>query len=135
MSTKQERMLKRIEKHGENLSIIFPERTVHDPIELCKKLRRLESKASRVALDLCNGDTDQDSADAAFEKLEHAVNAVLGFARSDVPVFINRDPRGYALKIESEWTKVNAPRLYCDWGGYGIIAPDLTPEGSINIIE
>ena len=59
MSTQQERMTKRIRKHGENLSIIFPERTVHDPIDLCKKLRRLEAKASRVALDLCNGDTDR----------------------------------------------------------------------------
>ena len=65
MSTQQERMTKRIRKHGENLSIIFPERTVHDPIDLCKKLRRLEAKASRVALDLCNGDTDQDSKDDA----------------------------------------------------------------------
>ena len=128
MSTKQERMLKRIEKHGENLSIIFPERTVHDPIDLCKKLRRLEAKASRVALDLCNGDMDQATADEAFLKLEHAVNAVLGFARSDVPVFINRDPRGYALKIESEWVHDNAPRLHHDWGGYGILAPDFSEE-------
>ena len=133
--TKHERMMKRIQKHGENLGIIFPERSIHNPIQLCKKLRQLERKAQKVALDLCNGDIEQAAADEAFQVIEYAVNAVLCFARSDVPVFINRDPRGYALKIESEWTKINAPRLYCDWGGYGIIAPDLTLEGSINIIE
>lgn len=33
---------------------------------------------------------------------------------------------GYALKIHSEWTAKNAPDLHRDWGGYGIIAPDLT---------
>lgn len=44
-----------------------------------------------------------------------------------VPVIINRDPRGYALKIDDAWF-VNAVRganLHTDMGGYGIIAPEI----------
>jgi len=42
-----------------------------------------------------------------------------------VPVVINRDPRGYALKIEDEWFKDHDVRIHKDWGGYGILAPDF----------
>jgi hypothetical protein len=42
-----------------------------------------------------------------------------------VPVYVNRDARGYALKIKDEWMRDNRVTLYSDWGGYGIIAPDL----------
>ena len=128
MTTKHERMMERIQKHGGHLCIIFPERTIADPVKLCKRLRQIEAKASKVALDLCNGVTDQDTADAAFQEIEYEVNGVTGFARSGVPVFINRDPRGYALKIESEWTLEHAFKMFRDWGGYGIIAPDLTND-------
>ena len=128
MSTKHERMMKRIKKHGEHLGIIFPERSIHEPVKLCKTLRKLERRAAAVALALCNGGVEQAVADEAFQAIEHEVNAVLGFARSDVPVFVNRDPRGYALKIESEWVHDNAPRLHHDWGGYGILAPDFSEE-------
>lgn len=51
-----------------------------------------------------------------------------------VPVFINRDPRGYALKIDDEWLRkmrdnpntVHLASIERDWGGYGIIAPEIT---------
>ena len=47
-----------------------------------------------------------------------------------VPVFVNRDPRGYALKIDDEWMRARQEvRLATDWGGYGILAPDLREEG------
>jgi hypothetical protein len=39
-------------------------------------------------------------------------------------VFINFDPRGCALKIKSE--AVEGVKIYKDWGGNGIIAPDLS---------
>lgn len=54
-----------------------------------------------------------------------------------VPVFLNRDPRGYALKIDDQWIRDRATRistngetypLHTDWGGYGIIAPDLSED-------
>jgi hypothetical protein len=43
------------------------------------------------------------------------------------PIFFNRDPRGYALKIPSEWMHAHPEvSLHRDWGGYGILAPDLS---------
>ncbi len=42
-----------------------------------------------------------------------------------IPVFINRDPRGYALKINDEWMRANNAKLETDWGGYGLIAPEI----------
>ena len=49
-----------------------------------------------------------------------------------VPIFINRDPRGYALKIKSEYMAgagwIAQWALMRDWGGYGIIAPEITGD-------
>ncbi len=42
-----------------------------------------------------------------------------------VPVFINRDPRGYALKINDEWMTEHDAKLEKDWGGYGLLAPEI----------
>jgi hypothetical protein len=47
-----------------------------------------------------------------------------------VPVFLNGDPRGYALKIESGWMREqNEFRLHSDMGGYGILAPEIGKDG------
>jgi len=48
--------------------------------------------------------------------------------RAVVPVRLNRDPRGYALKIDDAWMREHNVALHRDWGGYGIIAPDLTED-------
>lgn len=45
-----------------------------------------------------------------------------------VPVFLNSDPRGYALKILSEYVAKHELSIHRDWGGYGILAPDLTED-------
>lgn len=45
-----------------------------------------------------------------------------------VPVFINRDPRGYALKIREIWMRNYSGNLHRDWGGYGILAPEITGD-------
>ena len=49
-----------------------------------------------------------------------------------VPVFINLDPRGYALKIDDEWMREHKQplgHLHQDWGGYGILAPEIGKDG------
>ena len=171
------RQYEAIRAHGENLLAIFPNAVERDPVALCKKLRRLESKASRITTDYCNGDFDAgengEKLDAALDAIMAKVNALLGnvheyqpktgarctcrpgIARDNcaacegtgwkidfaairnrpalVPVFINRDPRGYALKIESDWMetyarKAGGDRITQDWGGYGIIAPEITGD-------
>ena len=43
-------------------------------------------------------------------------------------LFINGDARGYALKIEDKVmiSDYKETGLYKDWGGYGILAPEIT---------
>jgi hypothetical protein len=48
--------------------------------------------------------------------------------RANNIIFANGDPRGYALKIRSEYVKNNNLDIHRDWGGYGIIAPDLRED-------
>lgn len=49
--------------------------------------------------------------------------------RAVVPIRVNRDPRGCGLKIPEWWMTKNRPALAGDWGGNGLIAPDLTEDG------
>ena len=136
MSTKKQRQAEQIKVHGENLLAIFPNATERDPIALCKKLRRLEAKAQAIALRLCNGPEypgGYDEVDALTGAILAKVNAILGnTGKNPVPVFINRDPRGYALKIKSEYMAgagwIAQWALMRDLGGYGIIAPEITGD-------
>lgn len=127
MKTKKEIMYDRITAHGETLNKIFETGT--DPVKLCKKLRRIELEANRRATQYCNGDITTDDWEGIAPLLLAKVEKALKFTSKGVPVFINSDPRGYALKISSEWvTGYNSKaekRIYSDWGGYGIIAPDF----------
>lgn len=117
--------------HGRNLLAIFPGAIERDPAKLCKRLRKLEREAAAIGLRLCNGPQyEEGEADKLCAIVLGKVNALLGNS-AEVPVFVNRDPRGYALKIEDGWMYHNTAgrnpmRLHMDWGGYGIIAPDLT---------
>jgi len=136
MSTKKQRQAEQIKAHGENLLHLFPRATERDPIKLCKKLRRMEAKAQEIALRLCNGPEfpgGDDEVDALTGAILEKVNAILGNSGPDaVPVFVNRDPRGYALKIKSEYMAgagwIAQWALMRDWGGYGIIAPEITGD-------
>jgi len=119
-------MYERIRRHGEQLQAIFPDAAETDPVLLCKKLRILEGKAGRAAVDYCNGDTTMEQWEQFTEKMLDKVDNLLQFRKTGTPVFVNGDPRGYALKIKSEWMHETRAQLHRDWGGYGIIAPDLT---------
>ena len=117
-------MENRINQHAENLSAIFP--NAHKQgMDLCKWLRRKESIANRMATDWCNGDLSAKDWEAASANILQSVNEVLGNDPATVPVFVNGDARGYTLKIKDEWARENAVGIYRDWGGYGILAPDL----------
>ena len=93
---------------------------------LCRKLRRLEARANRLALRQCNGPAlTEDAHNTAQDAILADVLALLG-SRPNTRIFINTDPRGYAIKIESE--DARTLDITRDLGGYGIIAPDLTVE-------
>lgn len=120
-----------IERHGRNLLAIFPEATEKDPVKLCKRLRALENRGYTLALRLCNGPEfpGEEDADKIGDAILAKVDALLRFGLAGVPVFLNRDPRGYALKIQDNYMRTlqetTNVRLETDWGGYGIIAPEI----------
>lgn len=128
---RKQRQAEQILKHGLDLQRIYPDtkRVDHNgfpfgPVSLCKSLHRIEVKAHRYAEQLCNGpeisEKDQEKIEARLLK---RVNEILGAGPA---VFINTDPRGYALKIETEAAKTLD--IYKDWGGYGIICPEFTGD-------
>jgi len=129
--TKQERvdMYNSINRHGEKLLKLFPNAKQQDPVKLCKSLRRYEGKAERVTVALCNGDMALEEGDCQLQKLHYKVRLLLGGNGAETRwIFINQDPRGYALKIDSDDSKIQEFDLYRDLGGYGILAPDFTPN-------
>lgn len=104
--------------HGEHLLAIFPSATERDPLALCRKLRRIERRAHKAAEAACNHQAGADAWPRERARAREAANALLGTYR----VWVNGDPRGYALKVDLR----DGEALCSDWGGNGIIAPDLT---------
>jgi hypothetical protein len=122
-STKKQRMYDRIRKHGIALIDFFKLPASTDPVLLCKKLFQLENKMTDSNTRLCNGYIDQAQADQDEEAVARRLKTVLKDAKRTIKIVINRDPRGYALKIEEP-----TAFYHRDMGGYGIIAPDLRSE-------
>lgn len=104
-TSRKERQAVQIFNHGRNLIRLFNLPDGTDPLLLCKKLRRLEKQAHQLKVD-----------------------GLLNFHKQGIPVFINRDPRGYALKIQEDWVYSHGANIYRDWGGYGIIAPEYNGD-------
>lgn len=123
-------------RHGKALLRAFPDATEKDPVALCRKLRRLENAMNRHATNLCNLPDYQPIWEAEKVKAGKRLLAILGKTNLE-HVFFNSDARGYTLKIDDDWTrkyneiertKSDCLVLYTDFGGYGVIAPDLTNE-------
>ena len=127
-ANKKIEMYARIKKHGEDIKKIFslPADTEH--IKLCKSLRRLETQAQTIHETHGNGYYEVAARQEAvlIVKLKNLLmpngtpEEFLKFG-----IFLNTDPRGYALKIPDEIVKKNAWTIHKDWGEYGIFAPDL----------
>lgn len=120
-------MYAQIEKHGYNLNAIF--QTKFDNITLCKKLRILEGKIDLLTTDYCNTGNDHEQA------INKHLNSVKLILTGDTPntaaldaIFVNHDPRGYALKLKDTFVRENNISIDRDFGGYGILAPDYSPN-------
>ena len=121
--TNKKEMYRQIEKHGENLKVIFKLSNDIDPVKLSKQLFRLENKAHRLAEDDYNG----RDVSAEVEKVIKSVCKVLNLKNiNDFKIFWNNVPRGYALKIDDEFVFKNKLEIHRDWGGNGILAPDFS---------
>jgi len=124
--TDKEKMHNDIKKHGEQLNNIF--HTEFGPVELCKKLFRIENKVHTWSEYYCNGNINMEQWESTQNRALKQLDKILNFKVKNIPVFINGDPRGYALKIDDEYVRENNLEVHRDWGGYGILAPDFTPD-------
>ena len=118
----------RINAHGQRLKNIFKLDPNIDPVKLCKQLFRLENKAHKLAEDYCNGIIYADDYDVKTIQILKKVCKILNIPYEANRVFVNGDPRGYALKFTSRYSKYLRScniNIHQDWGGYGIIAPDF----------
>jgi len=122
---KQDRMYQRIHEHGMNLKAAFC--IDGDPLDICRKLHRIELKVHKLAEDYCNGLIDSEKWEIESEKARGRVSDIIGAKYLPV-IRINGDPRGYALKIDDTYIRENAIKIYRDWGGYGILAPEFDGE-------
>ena len=136
--------LEAVRRHGETLLAAFPNATEKNPVALCKKLRRIETAVARPILDYTNGDNGitQDRLDHETAMAVIRVGNLFGLDKHGIAlagIFVNRDPRGYALKLDNEssgwfedWQQARReqgkPALHTDMGGYGIIAPALNQD-------
>ena len=126
--TMRERMMADIKRHGERLLALYPNAVERDPVKLCKKLFAVEREARHYTTDYCNGVIQPDEDYANIRELD---GKFLGMARAILgdggrAIIINHDPRGCALKIDSD--DMAGVDLYRDMGGYGIIAPKFDGE-------
>ncbi|MCP3975942.1 MAG: hypothetical protein GY720_15785 [bacterium] len=111
---------KAIRAHGEDLQRIFPAAAGDDPLTLCKRLRRVETEAHHDATQNCNVGMPEGWRD----RHEGRAQRLLG--DTEGRIWVNGDARGYALKMDLR----EGERLATDWGGYGLIAPEIGPEGN-----
>lgn len=81
----------------------------------------------RVCLDYTNGERGVTLDQWEVEKDRTRLELVKIFGKLPTGVFINGDPRGYMLKLDSE--KVTIPEgMYKDWGSDGILAAMIEEE-------
>lgn len=125
---KKQKMNEQILHHGFRLIEIFDLSPFPEtyPVKLCKSLRRIENKVHRAAEDYCNGTIDGDEMDKVSGRALDSLDRLLGFRNRRIPVIINQDPRGYALKISDKYVREYNIDIYRDLGGYGILAPDFS---------
>ena len=127
-ANKKIEMYARIKKHGEDIKKIFSLPASTDPIKLCKSLRRLETKAQRIQ-DIHGSGKYEEAAKEEAQLINKLKNLLMPDSTPEeflkFGIFLNTDPRGYALKIPDDIVKQNNWTIHKDWGEFGIIAPDL----------
>lgn len=104
-----------------------------DGKKLSLKLFKLEQIANKAATNYCNGEIEHFQYEDIVNPIEDKVKLL--FNQQLKGFFVNSDPRGYSLKIQDSTFKElyrEKTGLTSDWGGYGILSPDLTPDAFRN---
>ncbi len=129
--TKAEKRVNELQtRQGERLLAIFPAAKEFTPWALYRAVRELERRAHKLAEDQCNRPLSSSYITRMEDAIESALDEILEYRAAKVPIFLNGDPRGYALKISDEYVRKNKLDIHTDWGGYGILAPDFEEDGS-----
>jgi hypothetical protein len=123
--TKKQHREESIYRHGVRLKAIFKLPIERGAVDLYKTLHRLEAEAHRLAERECNEQLPEGYSERKTASILKRLDAILGFKTAGVPVFVNGDPRGYALKIEDAYVKEHSLEIERDWGGYGLLAPEF----------
>lgn len=110
-------------KHYNELKKIFPNIKEKDPLKACRYLRKIENIITKISTFDCNGLGDTERNDNVMERLFKDIKEYL--QDKDNILYLNTDPRGYALKIRDEVMREKRYTLHIDMGGYGIIAPEF----------
>lgn len=119
MKENKEYVIRERARHHEALKAMMPDDSTLSGLAVWRKLRHIEGKAARLALKMCNGpEVSEDEKDRIDAQCTAAVEKLFG--RKLPGLFINHDPRGYALKLEPG--SVPFP-LVRDWGNCQILAP------------
>lgn len=119
MKTNKEYVIRERARHHEALKAMMPADSTLSGLAVWRKLRRLEGKASRLALQICNGpEVSEEEKERIDAQITVGVEKIFG--RPLPGFFINHDPRGYALKLEAGSVPY---ALHEDWGRYQILAP------------
>jgi hypothetical protein len=90
-------------------------------------LVRMENTISKLSLAQCNdADFDISLLDRSIEVAKQKFGDMFPDLSNDL--YINTDPRGYALKIDDKAMqsgKYDVCKLDRDWGGYGLLSPQI----------
>lgn len=135
--TKAEHRKTQLERHYKSLEKLALLCGIDNPDgkKLSSKLRLIEQSAHRDAEAYCNGDIDMELWEKREEEYITEVQKL--FNNKLEGFFVNGDPRGYALKIDDNYLrpkeaagngKYKDTELQTDWGGYGILAPEITGD-------
>lgn len=93
-------------------------------------LFKAENDTSKRAEQYCNGECPEGD----WIACKIVTNILIEDALGKLPpgFFVNSDPRGYALKIDNESPEgkalIDAVGLQTDWGGYGLLSPEITGD-------
>lgn len=122
---------KTIAAHMARLAAFFPKVEEGDAQALYKLLRALEKRSGKLAEAMCNTPLSETIIDRQRARILDELDRILDYRAAGFAgdVFLNLDPRGYALKINDakmrELWESRQIRIESDWGGYGIIAPEF----------
>jgi hypothetical protein len=118
--------INKLRKHYSQLRPIYKALGMPDDVQMMQRLCKLERTLHRHAEEACSVPL---SARQELYRERFAENAVKE-VESMMPllagkVFINGDPRGWAIKIDDKHKQlINDSRIARDWGGYGLLSPD-----------